>query len=174
MTRARKTNPTIRDASRRDLPALAAIRYNEAFHRDRIRDADGRHLRYLVIDWKDRIVGFGLLVLSQPPTWPKFTHLPQLMDLFVEPRLRGRGLGTALILAMERRARRAGKTETRLGVDPRRNRAAMLLYERLGYVPIDRKPVRDTWRAVDSKGVVHAGVEYLIHMRHILKLRQGG
>jgi hypothetical protein len=45
-------------------------------------------------------------------------------------------------------------------------RDATRLYERVGYVPIDRKPVRDRWRFVDLDGVAHFGIGYVIHMRH--------
>ncbi|MEK7475339.1 MAG: GNAT family N-acetyltransferase [Candidatus Coatesbacteria bacterium] len=155
----------IRDATASDLPVLDAVRPGDAIHRDRIRDADGRILRYLLVEAGGLVVGFGVLVLAQPSSWPKMKHLPQMLDLFIRPDLRGHGYGRLLIAAMERMAKDDGHDEMRLGVDPEKNAAAMRLYARLGYVPIDPAPVEDRWEFVDSAGVVHRGVEMIIHMR---------
>ena len=106
-----------------------------------------------------------MLVLGQPPAWPRMKHLPQMIDLQIAPELRGKGLGTRLIGAMEEMAREAGFSEMLLGVDPDKNARAMRLYKRLGYAPIDADPVEDRWEYVDSAGVRHAGVEWIIHMR---------
>jgi len=158
----------VRDAKVEDLPALAALKKTEALHRDRMHQADGKVLRYLVVEREGEVVGFGFLVLRQPPSWDAMKHLPQMLDLFVKPELRSRGLGRALIARMEEIAREAGFGEMRVGVDPKNNPRAMQLYWRLGYVPIDPAPVEDRWEFTDSGGTVHSGAEWIIHMKKVL------
>lgn len=155
----------VRDATSEDASALASIKQNETLHLDRIRDADGDALRYLVVEIDGQAVGFGCLVLGRPQNWPEMKHLPQMIDLRIREDLRCRGLGTLLIGEMEKAAKEAGHSEMRVGVDPENNARALSLYRRLGYTPIDPKPVEDRWEFVDSDGVRHAGVELLIHMK---------
>ena len=157
--------PVIRDARPEDVPTLGAFKEGEVFHRDRLRDADGKTLRYLVAELDGAVVGHGLLVFGQPPTWPKMKHLPQMIDLWIRPDLRSRGIGRAMIARMEQLARKAGCSEMFLGVDPDNNPRALALYQRLGYVAIDAKPVEDRWEHIDSSGVRHGGVEWIIHMK---------
>ncbi|SDL26701.1 Ribosomal protein S18 acetylase RimI [Arthrobacter sp. ov407] len=59
---------------------------------------------------------------------------PELKHLFVYPAYRGQGVGRALCEWIEGQARQAGHRAIRLGVDPD-NRAAVGLYESLGYIP---------------------------------------
>lgn len=158
-------NVCIRDATQADVAALGAIHYGPAVHRDRVRDADGKVLRYLVVVRASRVVGHGALVLAQPPTWPKMARLPQMNDLHIRADLRSHGLGTRLIQAMEDLAREAGCAELFMGVDPAINPRATALYRRLGYEPADREPVEDRWEFTDSDGVVHQEIEQIIHMR---------
>ena len=162
---AETKNVIIRDAREEDVPTLGAFKEGETFHRDRLRDADGAALRYLVAEIDGQVVAHGLLALKQPATWPKMKHLPQMIDLFVRPDLRSRGIGRALIARMEVLARAAGCAEMRLGVDPDNNPRALALYRALGYIAIDTKPVRDRWEYIDSAGVRHGGVEWIIHMK---------
>ena len=88
-----------------------------------------------------------------------------MVDLNVREDMRGQGLGSTLILEMERLARESGHVEMLVGVDPESNPRALALYRRLGYVAIDPRPVEDRWDYVDSDGVRHAGVEWTIHLR---------
>lgn len=65
-----------------DVAGMALIRGREALHRDRIlAAADASTLRVLVIEEAEEIVGFGCLVLRQPPSWPPMPHLPEMIDL---------------------------------------------------------------------------------------------
>lgn len=157
-----------RDARADDVEALAALRYGHTMHRDRVRDADGTTMRYLVAVEDDQVVGFGVLVLAQPPAWPAMRHIPQMVDLYVKPERRSRGIGTCMIRTMEQLAAAAGSDAILLGVDPESNARALALYQRLGYESIDKKPVEDRWSFTDSDGVVHRGVERIIHMRKML------
>ena len=104
---------SIRDAGPDDVPGLAAIGHAEspAIHRDRIRDAAAHTMRYLVAESAGNIVGYGLLVLERPPTWPDTSptdYLPLIIDLTVAEEHRSRGIGTRMIRRMERIARCAG------------------------------------------------------------------
>ena len=160
------TNPVLfRDATTGDLDSLVGIARNRAQHADRLRDADGGCLRYLVAIVEGRVAGFGLLVFTQPPTWPPIRRLPCMIDLFVAPELRGRGIGTEMIGFMEQAARNRGFHEIVLSVDPEHNTAAKRLYLRLGYVPLQKEPYLDHWRYTDSAGVAHEGQEMLIDLR---------
>ncbi len=163
------TSAIIRDVTQEDISALACLRYGTTMHRDRLKSADGEKLRYLaVLDSYGDIVGFGLLVLAQPDDWPQVLRIPQAIDLFIEPDMRGRGFGSALLQYMEDAARKAGMEDFFLGVDPDNNIKAYELYKKMGYEDIDPEPVRDTWEYIDSKGVRHSGVEWIIHMRKVL------
>jgi GNAT superfamily N-acetyltransferase len=167
------SDAVVRDAVLAGVPALASIRHTAAVHRDRIRDAAGTCLRYLVIEVRGRLAGCGCLVLAQPPTWPKVLHLRQMIDLSIEEEQRGRGLGTLLIVTMERMILAAGHPFAYVGVDPRDNPRSLSLYTRLGYRPIDDQPVEDRWEFVDSDGVRHSGVEWIIHLKKRLAAGTG-
>lgn len=158
----------IRDATADDMSALVAIKDKPTIRRDRVRDADGKTMRYLVAEDDGEVVGFGCLVLAQPARWPKMVHVPQLVDLHVRQDHRNEGIGTALVHAMQAMARRAGCAEMHVGVDPRSNRRAAELYRRLGYEAIDNEPAEEPWEFVDSDGQHHVGVELLVYMRRSL------
>ena len=129
---------TVRDAHTADLEGLMAIRYADhpAIHRDRLRDAAAQHLRFLIAERAETIIGFGLLVFTRPATWPDAgttDRLPQVVDLYVTEALRDQGIGTLIIRRMEELAISAGHNELFLGVDPKHNPSAYALYVRLGY-----------------------------------------
>lgn len=58
---------------------------------------------------------------------------PDISDLYVRDGCRGSGLGSALLLEAERRARARGQRSVGLSVNPVENHDARRLYERLGY-----------------------------------------
>ncbi|MEW6753152.1 MAG: hypothetical protein AB1505_19560 [Candidatus Latescibacterota bacterium] len=60
----------VRPAAEADLAALTEIKPPAGLHKDRLRDADGLGLLYLVVEEGTRIVGFGLLVFAWPVAWP--------------------------------------------------------------------------------------------------------
>lgn len=164
----------IRDAVQADLAGLAAIRYADrpAIHRDRIRDANGQGMRYLVSERHNRILGFGLLLLERPPLWSdseEKAYFPVMIDLFTAEPYRSQGIGTALIHTMEQLVRQHGGTELYLSVEPMANPKATVLYSRLGYQPLQAEPYRSTWRFIDSDGIVHEGEEWIINMvKHLM------
>ena len=75
----------------------------------------------------------------------------RLFALDVGPAFRGQGIGTALVQAVEERARRAGLKGVNLEVSME-NTLAKRLYEPLGYRTLG-KPVTDRWtRLLDGGG----------------------
>jgi len=165
---------TVRQATEADLAALADIKSPMSIHKDRLRDADGDRLLYLVIEECGTIIGFGLLVFERPPTWPDTddnSHLPALVDLLVRPDRRNHGAGSFLIRWMEETALARASTHLYLGVDPVDNPRAHQLYLRLGYTPLQTQPYRSHWRFTDSDGNVHEGNEWNIDM--VKELGQG-
>jgi GNAT superfamily N-acetyltransferase len=160
----------IRDAQPEDVPGLAAVGHSEspAVHRDRIQDGAEHNVRYLVAESRGTILGYGLLVLERPPTWPDTSptdYLPLIIDLHVAEESRGRGIGTRMIRHMEQIARRAGYKELFMTVDPVENLRALALYIRLRYIPVQTEPYITDWYFEDSSGFVHEGVMWTIAVR---------
>jgi GNAT superfamily N-acetyltransferase len=159
----------VRDAVEADLPALMVIKEDstEALHRDRLRDAQGTGLRYLVLVVDHAVIGFACLVMQRPASWPDADdthHLPQIVDLQVHPAHRGQGYGSAFVGALERIAAAAGYRELYLSVDPVDNPRAYALYQRLGYQAIQTEPYRTSWEFTDSGGTMHRGEEWSVDM----------
>jgi GNAT superfamily N-acetyltransferase len=158
----------IRHAHIDDLPDLTAVRYHDrpAIHRDRIRAFDPHRLHYFVAEFNQQIVGFGLLLLEQPPDWTDpLNTFPILIDLFVADPYRSRGIGRALIQYMEAVALQHGKSAIYLSVEPSTNPRALQLYLRLGYTSLQERPYHNSWSFTDSDGVLHEGEEWVIDMR---------
>ena len=162
-----KRQYTVRQATEADLAALTDIKSPMSIHKDRLRDADGDRLLYLVIEELGTIIGFGLLVFERPPTWPDANDnscLPALVDLLVRPDRRNHGAGSFLISWIEETARARGGTHLYIGVDPVDNSRAHQLYLRLGYTPLQTQPYRSHWKFTDSDGNVHEGNEWNVDM----------
>lgn len=89
------------------------------------------------------------------PAWaPNQPHRAEIGKLLVHRRARRRGLGRALMLAAEERARQAGLTL--LTLDTRRGDAADALYRALGWTPAGVIP----GYAVDRHGVPHETIYF--------------
>jgi ribosomal protein S18 acetylase RimI-like enzyme len=135
--------PVIRSAREEDLPALvellallfaieADFRADEARQRRGLTTllADPERRAVLVAEANGAVVGMvtGQLVVSTaegaPSCWVE--------DLVVEEAWRGRGLGRALLEAIEVWARRLGATRLQLVAD-RDNAPALACYRRLGW-----------------------------------------
>jgi len=95
--------------------------------------------------------------------WLDFTRKPEtavLWALRVKPSWRGRGIGTLLIAAAEREARRLGARFAELAVEDDNPRARRL-YERLGY----RRVAREA--AVDAVSGVPLGFDLEVLQRRL-------
>ncbi len=127
----------IRDATLADLDCLSALE-RDSFSSDRISPRSFRRLirsaSAVCRVMRDRaaILGYYLLLFRSG------TGVARLYSIAVDRRHRGRGIARALIASAERTARRGGRTRIRLEVRED-NRAAIGLYERLGYRPTGRR-----------------------------------
>lgn len=136
------------DEAARHLPALAALLHAcvhdgasvgfvlpfppaeaEAFWRDRVLPPLGAGGRVLLAAWQGALLaGTVQLVIDTPANQP---HRAEAAKLLVDPALRRRGVGRALMAALEERARAAGRSLITL--DTRTGDGAEPLYAALGY-----------------------------------------
>lgn len=124
------TSLAIRPARQSDLDALETLE-REAFAGDRLsRRSFKSHIaarnRLLVAADSDGIAGYALV------TWRKGGRRARLYSLAVSRRKAGRGVGRALLTAVQSHALEQGCEALRLEVRED-NRRAIALYERLGY-----------------------------------------
>lgn len=121
----------IREVRAGDLGALLELE-TISFEGDRlsrrsfIRWIKGENRVFLVLEVDGQVMGYGLVLLH------KGTRLARLYSIALDPRTRGKGLGKALMLALEAEAVEEGRLFMRLEVS-KQNLAATKLYERLGY-----------------------------------------
>jgi GNAT superfamily N-acetyltransferase len=129
-------NLHIRRVRATDLEILVRELGQRPFFDDRMSRQD-KERGMLLAAWRDaRPVGVVYLWLEAADEEELGTHLPGtpiLNHLEVHPAHRGRGIGTKLVEAVERRARKLGCASLALAVEVTNLRAAQL-YERLGYV----------------------------------------
>lgn len=128
----------IRTATFDDLPALenlgnggGAGYFERCFSEQ---DEGKRDILVAVID--DALVGY--VFLNYYPRYQPFRRLgiPEIQDLFVNPQARRQGVGEALVLACEERARTRQCSDMGIAVGLHSGfGAAQRLYVRLGYVP---------------------------------------
>ena len=157
----------IRDAVTADLAGLARLRLPELDHRDRLRDTRQPGFRYLVLEQGGEVIGFVCLVFARPATWPDSRNaalLPQIVDAFIAPPLRGMGHGSGLIRALEGLARDQGCRAVYLSVDPIGNPRAFALYQSLGYRALQQEPYREQGQYTDSAGQVHESDDWELDM----------
>jgi len=168
-------NIIIRDAQIEDLERLTELKKPIALHRDRIKEADNEHFRYLVLEIGGEIQAFTCLVFKQPTSWPTQEHAvehPRIVDLFVNEQIRTRGLGSRFMQKIELILKKNGYEKLFLSVDPIDNPKAHKFYKKLGYQDIQSKPFRCRWEFTDSDGNKHEGNEWNIDMFKNLKQNQ--
>ena len=162
-----KPAPFVRDATEKDIEALTHIKETSALHRDRLRDAKLFAFRYLVLEHNANLIGFACLVFTRPESWSDARdtrHLPQIVDLQIAPKLRGKGYGTYLISELEQLVVQQGYKEIFLAVDPINNLRAYRLYQRLGYHELQKVPYLKHWEFVASDGILHRGDDWIVDM----------
>src|SRR5215212_6660546 len=96
----------LRDATPADLEKLSSLRPPRGLHEDRIGPADEK--RYVLAEVDGRPAGFGVVYFRGDPMWQRPEQVPLVMDLWVDPKLRGRGIGSRIMSALERSARDRG------------------------------------------------------------------
>ncbi len=137
----------IRDATREDAAALACI-YNQGIE-DRLATLETqqrtpeeraewlaargpRHPVLVAVDDDGAVVGWGSLNAFNPR--PAYNHVADF-SVYVAREQRGRGIGDALLGALEERARGLGYHKLVLAAFPT-NAAGMRLYERHGFTTV--------------------------------------
>lgn len=116
------------------LPPLAPATAR-AFWHDAASDV-AKGTRLLIAGWLDGVLsGCVTLDLAMPPNQ---AHRAEVQKLLVHPRARRRGLGRALMIAVETAAMRAGRSL--LTLETRTGDAAEQLYRALGWTETGRIP----------------------------------
>jgi ribosomal protein S18 acetylase RimI-like enzyme len=153
---------TVRDATTRDIESLTRLRPPRGLHLDRI---DQSKTRYVIAESAGKPVAFGVIHFEGDPMWDRPEQAPRVMDLYVAPNLRGKGVGGRVLRALESSARERGFSAVYLQVEPDRNPKALQLYRKLGYQPMQARPYKDFFRSVDERGNVTEGEELVIDMK---------
>ena len=133
----------LRDATPRDLEALTALRPPRGLHDDRIARGCDDSKRYVVAEVAGRPVGFGVIYFQCDAMWERPERVPLVMDLWVAPHLRGRGIGRRIVGKLEQAARERGFACVYLQVEADKNPQAVELYRRLGYQLTGSRACRD-------------------------------
>ncbi|MFD7746897.1 GNAT family N-acetyltransferase [Streptomyces sp. NPDC059698] len=121
-------------------------------------DLQEQGLSTFLTAWADDVpVGTAQILwqgCAAPEVRARFPGCPELNGLGIHPpELRSRGIGTALVRAVEERGRAAGHALIGLGVDDANHRAAAL-YLRIGYRETGCRYV-DRYAYLDDEGVRH-------------------
>ena len=141
---------TIRDATPADVEALTNLRPPRGIHADRV-GVDPDH-KYVVAEVDGRPAAFGVIHFRGDPAWERPEQVPLVMDLYVAPMLRKRGVGTRVLRALEKSARDRGFSCVYLQVQPEQNPQAIEMYRRQGYQQLQAKPYPDPYHSVDEQG----------------------
>jgi aminoglycoside 6'-N-acetyltransferase len=172
---------TIRSARPEDEPELVVIQHSSAIHHATIDpdrwqansiDESVEARRYwhqrsprsegiVAVGPDGKLVGMIELWLKRPhgPAGARIPRLKVDLGLAVAPEWRGRGVGTALLLAAEEWAKTQGAERMTLDLDVN-NAGAQRLYERVGYqvesLAMD-KPIQPDPTALDAPRIVRNG-----------------
>jgi predicted N-acetyltransferase YhbS len=174
-----RDEPVIRVATRHDLEALVAAFGQRMLFTDRIGRTRQRAGELLVAWAGDVPVGNVYLwceALEEPELRAYFPGVPLLNHLEVAADRRGRGVGTALVRAVERAAARRGYRRLLLGVAPE-NAAAKDLYGRLGYTDWGGGSIVSRWTEPDGRGGIREAsmtVDIMVTSLHPERERSGG
>lgn len=122
---------TLRRGRVRDLDALVALE-KAVFKTDIVSRRSFRHflgasnVALIIAEERGSLAGYALVL------YPSRSDVARLYSIAVAPHMVGRGVGTQLLAAAERVARRHGRHVMRLEVHER-NRRAIARYEKSGY-----------------------------------------
>jgi ribosomal protein S18 acetylase RimI-like enzyme len=151
----------IRPARPTDLSALTELRPPRGLHADRFDDDK----QYVLAEVDGKPAGFGVIHFRGDPMWERPEQVPLVMDVWVAPELRRRGIGSRMISALEQSARDRGFPCVYIQVQADKNPRAVELYQRLGYRLLQSKPYPDLFHDVDEHGNVRAGTEVIVDLQ---------
>ena len=134
-------------------------------HRDRFARQQERSVVYLVAWLNDRPVGHGLVKWqgADNPELHSIHDCPDIEDLFVNPTVRSRGIGSRLLEAAENLARERGYAKIGLAVGVE-NPRAHALYESRGYRDAGAGVYTERWSLVDANGETHHYAETCVYL----------
>lgn len=124
-------------------------------HREGIESQATGRIHYLIAWWNGDPVGHGMIHWPGPRDAGILARVgpsPEIYNLGVRADRRLRGVGSALMGALERCVLERGHAEAGLAVALANGRARAL-YDRLGYAPADVPVFIDRWRYLDEHGV---------------------
>jgi ribosomal protein S18 acetylase RimI-like enzyme len=124
------------------------------------------HLEYHIALIDDNIVGYLLLKWDCPEDPFLKRRLPpcsEIEDFSVDPELRGRGIGSAMLEYAAARSREHGESRLGLAVGVENERAAGL-YERRGFVTMPDSDHRVSWFAPNADGTSRIDSEECVYM----------
>ncbi len=128
---------TIRSAGKEDAATVARLEElafaGGGWGASAVMDGMSGHSVATLIAEDDRAKAFGFAM------WRSLGDASEILTLGVDPAVRRRRAGRALLDGVVRAARSIGARELLLEVDPR-NRAAVALYENAGFQRIGRRP----------------------------------
>jgi len=145
------------DCRAADIPVLVARLPSPTgragIHADRYQAQQVGTCTYLVARLDGQLAGHVLIEWSgcqASEVYHDFLGVPEICSLLVHRDLRGKGIGTALIAAAERRAAERGRRRVGMGVATDNTRA-QALYQRLGYRPA--RAYLNRWTVMGADGI---------------------
>ena len=148
-------NFEIRALNNGEIEALCGVRNDPAMHRQRMQEQEQGLVRYIGAFAGKQAAGFVLLVQGNKiDVMPYTAGAPcmDMVDLFVREELRGQGIGSALIAAVEEASAAQGVRYIGLDVNPADNADAQALYARLGYRTVGELHLDGTYPSKDAQG----------------------
>jgi GNAT superfamily N-acetyltransferase len=155
----------LRDVAPDDLEKLTNLRPPKGVHADRINQSTAR---YLLAESNGHPVAFGVIYFQGDSLWDRPEQVPRVMDLYVAPMVRNRGIGSRILRALEQSARERGFSAVYLQVESQRNPTAATLYRKRGYQPLQSRLFKDLYRNVDENGDVLEVEEMVLDMKKSL------
>ncbi len=159
----------IRPAVPADIAPLKALPFSAGLpskHQDRIGRQGRDEAWYLLALTEDRIIGHLLLKWNGPDSAAirrLVAPCAEIEDFVVEPALRGRGIGGALLTAADDRCRERGVSRLGLAVG-QENPSARAIYEHRGFVLVPGSEHRVTWLQPDGLGREVEGFEDCVYL----------
>src|ERR1043165_7557205 len=120
-----KEKVVIRHATPADVGALTQLRPPRGLHSDR---PDTANKDFILAEVDGKPAGFGVIYFRGDPMWERPEQVPLVMDVWVAPNLRSRGIGSRMIGALEQSARRRGFPCVYIQVQAEKNPRAVELY----------------------------------------------
>ncbi len=129
-------------------------------HLKRLKEQQKGNSIYLIAWHKDMPVGHAFLKFYGRV---KIKNVPDIEDIFVSSKYRGKGIGSQLIKKAEALAKQQGYSKIGLGVGVE-NKEAISLYQRMGYRDSRVKQFRISGSHTDKKGKKHSWEETCIYL----------